>query len=282
LDKVGLTQDLIATGIKVAETMLELFADLAQGHEFFDQFSFIAHDELPDYRAILNRVQQTGVARLKPADRIRLIALPFRLVETRHRLGLIDDGLRRRVVEARAVFRADLPAPLRSKIEFFDPDRYNGSATILENVLFGSVAFDAAQGAARVQVLVTQVLDRMGLCAIVSEVGLDYQVGSAGSRLTATQRQKLAIARAMMKRPDLLILNEAVAVLDPAGQQLVLAALKEQCKDMAMIVVLQRTRFARHFDHVVVMESGRVIEYGSFAELDHPDTSLTRLIEAET
>ena len=282
LDKVGLTQDLIATGLKIAETMLELFADLAPGHEFFDQFSFIAHDELPDYRAILNRAGQAGAGRLKPADRTRLIALPFRLVETRHRLGLIDDGLRRRVVEARAVFRADLPEPLRSGIEFFDPDRYNGSATILENILFGSVAFDAAQGAARVQVLVTQVLDRMGLCAIVSEVGLDYQVGSAGSRLTATQRQKLAIARAMIKRPDLLILNEAVAALDPAAQQLVLAALQEQCKDVAMIVVLQRARFARHFDHVVVMESGRVIEQGSFAELDRPESSLTRLIEAET
>ena len=122
----------------------------------------------------------------------------------------------------------------------------------------------------------------MGLCAIVSEVGLDYQVGSAGSRLTATQRQKLAIARAMIKRPDLLILNEAVAALDPVAQQLVLAALQEQCKDVAMIVVLQRARFARRFDHVVVMESGRVIEQGSFAELDHPGSSLTQLIEAET
>ncbi|HEV2677714.1 MAG TPA: ABC transporter ATP-binding protein [Aliidongia sp.] len=282
LDKVGLTQDLIATGLKVAETMLELFADLAPGHEFFDQFSFIAHDELPDYRAILNRVTLAGVGRLKAADRVKLIALPFRLVETRHRLGLIDEALRLRVVEARAVFRADLPDPLRSKIEFFDPDRYNGSATILENVLFGSVAFDAAQGTARVQVLVTQVLDRMGLCPIVSEVGLDYQVGSAGSRLTATQRQKAAIARAMIKRPDLLILNEAVAVLDPAAQQQILAALQEQCKDVAMIVVLQRARFARHFDHVVVMEAGRVVEHGSFVELDRPESSLTQLIEAET
>jgi ABC-type multidrug transport system fused ATPase/permease subunit len=282
LDKVGLTPDLIATGLKVAETMLELFADLAPGHEFFDQFSFIAHDELPDYRLILNRVGQAGPGRLKPADRVKLIALPLRLVETRHRLGLIDDGLRRRVVEARAVFRADLPEAYRAKIEFFDPERYNGSATILENILFGSVAFDAAQGAARVQALVTQVLDRMGLCGIVSEVGLDYQVGSGGARLTSTQRQKLAIGRAMIKRPDLIILNEAFAVLDPVAQQQILAAVQQQCKDAGMITVLQRARFARLFDHVVVMESGRVVEQGSFAELDHPDSTLRQLIEAET
>ena len=280
LNKVGLTEDLVATGLKVAETMLELFADLAPGHEFFDQFSFIAHDELPDYRAILNRAAG-GVARLRAADRTRLLALPFRLIETRHRLGLIDEDLRRRIVEARQVFRADLPDALRSKIEFFDPDRYNGSATVLENILFGTIAYDVAQGAARVQALLTQVLDQMNLHKVVSEVGLDYQVGSGGSRLTATQRQKLAIARAIIKRPDLLILNEAVASLDPVGQQQILAALQEQCKDTAMIIVLQRARFAQHFDHIVVMDEGRVIEQGSFAELNRPGSSLTQLIEAE-
>ncbi|GGF51251.1 hypothetical protein GCM10011611_67130 [Aliidongia dinghuensis] len=282
LDKVGLTQDLISTGAKIAETMLELFADLAPGHEFFDQFSFIAYDELPDYRAILNRVNQVGIGRLKPADRDRLIALSFRLVETRHRLGLIDEGLRRRVVEARLVFRADLPEHQRSLIEFFDPDRYNASASILENVLFGTVAFDAAQGVARVQALVTQVLEQTGLCTVVSEVGLDYQVGSAGSRLTAPQRQKLAIARALIKRPDILILNEAGAVLDPVSQQQILAMLQEQCKDTALIAVLQRARFARQFDHVVVMGGGQVTGQGSFAELDHPESPLMQLIEAET
>jgi len=280
LTKVGLTEDLIRTGLKVAETMLELFADLAPGHEFFDQFSFIAHDELPDYRAILNRASG-GIGRLRAAERTRLLALPFRLIETRHRLGLIDTDLRRRIVEARQVFRADLPEALRSKIEFFDPDRYNGSATVLENMLFGTIAFDAAQGAARVQALVTQVLDRMALHAAVSEIGLDYQVGSGGSRLTASQRQKLAIARAIVKRPDLLILNEAMASLDPSAQQQILAGLQEQCKDVAMIIVLQRARFARHFDHVVVMEAGQVVEQGGFAELDHPDSAMTQLIEAE-
>jgi len=179
------------------------------------------------------------------------------------------------------VFRADLPDALRSKIEFFDPDRYNGSATVMENMLFGTVAFDAAQGAARVQSLVTQVLDRMELHAAVSEVGLDYQVGSGGSRLTGAQRQKLAIARAIVKRPDLLILNEAMASLDPSAQQQILAGLQEQCKDVAMIIVLQRARFARHFDHVVVMEAGQVVEQGGFAELDHPDSAMNQLIEAE-
>jgi len=75
--------------------------------------------------------------------------------------------------------------------------------------------------------------------------------------------------------------NEAIAALDPAAQQQILSALREHCKDMALIIVLQRARFARHFDHVVVMEQGRVVEQGSFAELDHPASSMTQLIEVE-
>src|SRR3546814_18703700 len=51
-----------------------------------------------------------------------------------------------------------------------------------------------------------------------SEVGLDFNVGIGGARLSSVQRQKLALARALLKRPDLLVVNEAVSVLDGSGQ----------------------------------------------------------------
>ena len=53
LDKVGLTDDLVEAGQQVAETMIEMFADLPPDHEFFEQFSFISADDLPDFAAIL-------------------------------------------------------------------------------------------------------------------------------------------------------------------------------------------------------------------------------------
>ena len=62
------------------------------------------------------------------------------------------------------------------------------------------------------------MLDELGLRDSVIEVGLEYNVGVGGKRLPATQRQKLGIARALIKRPQLLIVNEAVAVFDGRTQ----------------------------------------------------------------
>ena len=62
------------------------------------------------------------------------------------------------------------------------------------------------------------MLDELGLRDSVIEVGLEYNVGVAGKRLAATQRQKLGIARALIKRPQFLVVNEAVAVFDGRTQ----------------------------------------------------------------
>ena len=55
LDETGLTDELVEVGCEVAETMIELFADLPPDHEFFEQFSFIAPDDLPDFQALIAR-----------------------------------------------------------------------------------------------------------------------------------------------------------------------------------------------------------------------------------
>ena len=55
LDKIGLTETFLDIGTKVAETMIELFADLPPGHEFFEQFSFISSEELPEFQPLVAR-----------------------------------------------------------------------------------------------------------------------------------------------------------------------------------------------------------------------------------
>src|SRR4029077_6608495 len=80
-------------GRRIAETMVELFADLPPGHPFFEQFSFISADDLPEFRTLLARGEKTNVADLGADDRAKLIALSLPYVEARHRLDLIDETL---------------------------------------------------------------------------------------------------------------------------------------------------------------------------------------------
>ena len=68
LDKVGLTEDLVEAGRQVAETMIEMFADLPPDHEFFEQFSFIGAEELPEFAAILSAVDSRRRRRPAPAS----------------------------------------------------------------------------------------------------------------------------------------------------------------------------------------------------------------------
>jgi ABC-type multidrug transport system fused ATPase/permease subunit len=281
LDKVGLGDQFLQVGYQVATTMVELFADLPPDHELFQQFSFIAADDLPEIQALLQRADRNNLRALAVEDRTRLMSLPFKLVMARHRLGVIDDAMKRRILEARRVFAADLPAGLQGAIAFFDVARYNAAANLQDNILFGKVAYGQAQAVERVGALIREVVEELGLLDTVASVGLEYPVGIAGSRLNGAQRQKLALARAMIKRPDLLILDEATASLDSASQARIMDALLADFEGRGLIWVLHRAAPAERFDYLLVIRQGRVAERGTFRELDREGSVLRQLLQHE-
>lgn len=189
--------------------------------------------------------------------------------------------MKKRVLEARRAFAQNLPAALAGSVEFFDADRYNAAATLQDNILFGKLAYGHARGSERVGALLGEVVDALDLRPAMMEVGLDFQVGIGGARLSGNQRQKLAIARAVLKQPDILILNEAIAELDSASQTRVLEGLLAEFDGRGLIWTLHRASLARHFDRVLVMRGGKVVEQGSFEELDRDGGELRELLATE-
>lgn len=280
LDQVGLTKDLMTMGSQVAEIMVEMFSGLDPGHEFFEQYSFISSEDLPLFQSLLGRLRSTDIDKLDEDDQIRLLNLPFKLVPARHRLDCIDDQIRQRVLQARKAFADNLPEELATSVEFFEVEKYNSSATLLDNILFGKRAYGAARSAERVGDMVGQMVEELDLHRTVMEVGLDYSVGIAGGRLGVTERIKLAMARCLMRRPDVLVVNQALAGLDGAAQTRILDNLKDEMKGRGLIFVLSRPHFARLFDHIVVMSEGRIVEQGSVDELDRDGSKFRQLIES--
>ncbi|HEX3862479.1 MAG TPA: ABC transporter ATP-binding protein/permease [Stellaceae bacterium] len=281
LDKVGLTGDLIEVGRQVAEMMTEMFADLAPDHEFFEQFSFISAEDLPAFAAILSTINSSGIGALRQEQRQKLLSLPFKLIAARHRLDVLDEAMQQRILNARHVFRRDLPNDAKGQIEFFDPERYNAAASLQDNILVGKIAYGEADAPERVPEILGEVIDTLSLRPAIVDIGLDYQVGSGGTRLSLAQRQRAAIARALLKRPDLLILNEATSALDGQLQHKVSEGLHEEMADRGLIWVLHRASLARNFDRVLVMSSGKLQEQGPFADLNHKDSLTALLIAAE-
>jgi len=281
LEQTGLTATLLDVGYRLAAIMVELFADLPPDHEYFRQFSFIDPDELPEYRTLIGRTDPGRLGELAEAERERLISLGLKLIPARHRLDLVDEALKERLLEARRQFRAGLPARLANAIAFFDPEHYNAAASLQDNILFGKVAYGQAQASERISDLIGEVLADLGLHERVVAVGLQSETGVAGARLSLPQRQKVALARAILKRPDILIANDPVGPLDPGEQVAVLDALLEEFAERSLIIALSRSDLAEHFDQVLVLRDSRVVEQGRYSELRKDGSALRELIAAE-
>jgi len=208
------------------------------------------------------------------------MALPFKMISARHRLGLIDESFEARILHARRYFAEHLPAGMRRGVEFFDVARYNGAATLQDNILFGKVATGQAQASTRIGAMLHDVLEELKLRPQVVSIGLSYQVGVGGARLSSSDRQKVAIARALLKRPAVLILDQAAAVLDGGSQNRIVDSILECRRGRSVFWALQRNDLAERFGHVLVMERGRLVEQGRFADLKSSGGALQRLLNA--
>jgi ABC-type multidrug transport system fused ATPase/permease subunit len=125
-----------------------------------------------------------------------------------------------------------------------------------------------------------EVLNELQLRPQVASIGLGYQVGVGGARLSSSDRQKVAIARALIRRPAVLILDQAGAVLDGASQNRIVTSVLDARKGRCVFWALQRNDLAERFGHTLVMERGRLAEQGRFADLKSSGGALQKLLSA--
>jgi ABC-type thiamine transport system ATPase subunit len=274
---LDLWEPLLTLGADVARETVEIFKGMPAEYELFTNFSLITSSELPDYTRLVSRLDRTTIAALPAADQERLIALALRLVPARHRLGHIDDAFMAKVVAARHRYAGTLPEGHAPFVPY-ERDRYFAQGTLLENLLFGKVIATSSVAVKKANALVGEVIAAHGLSEVVREAGLGFQVGLAGSRLSPAQRQKIALARALTKRPHILILDEAVSALEPDKRTAVHQRIREAMKGRTLISVVGHPHMARGFDRVVVLDGGKVTEVGSFQELTTRDTLFRQLV----
>ena len=283
LADTGLDEKLFAIGVQIARTMHELFADVSADDPLFDQFDFFRPEDMGLYQAALTRLGEASFAGA-PADlRDMFLKLPFLYAEPRHRFGLLDDDLRADIVAARKAFRDNYPEDLAGAIAFYDPAAYNTAASIEDNVIFGRIASGIAEAPERIRALVLEILADLGLDRTIRRAGLYFDVGTAGKRLSQAQRQKVNVARALIKKPDLLLFNRGLAGLDPRTQatlqkRIMDLAAGKQDKPFGLIWVVSQPRMAEDFGRVLVFKDGILIEDGNPQELKKNGGYFARLL----
>jgi ATP-binding cassette, subfamily B, beta-glucan exporter len=147
--------------------------------------------------------------------------------------------------------------------------------SIAENLRVGkpdATPDEMRQAAARAQAL--EFIDR-------NPDGLEARIGERGRLLSGGERQRLAIARALLKNPPILILDEATSALDPLTESKVQAALDEVMKGRTTFVIAHRLATVRNATRILVFQNGRVIETGTFDELQRRGGFFSELVQAQ-
>jgi subfamily B ATP-binding cassette protein HlyB/CyaB len=112
--------------------------------------------------------------------------------------------------------------------------------------------------------------------------GYDTPVGERGATLSAGQRQRIALARALIRNPKLLILDEATSALDSESELLIQRSLKELCQGRTVLMIAHRLSTLRWADRILVIDGGKIVEDGSPAELSsNPGGRFAQLLKAQ-
>jgi ATP-binding cassette subfamily B protein len=227
---------------------------VTSGRLVFDRLCF---QYQPD-RPILNNVsftiepgQKVAIVGASGAGKSSLVKLLFRFYESNSGSISIDGQTISQVSQQ----------SLRSAIGIVPQDTVLFNDSILENIRYGNPQASDAD--------VYQALQLAHLKAFVDQLpeGVHSMVGERGLKLSGGEKQRVAIARTILKRPPILVFDEATSSLDSKSERSILAALKEISEGHSSLVIAHRLSTIIDADKILVLDQGCIVEQGSHTEL---------------
>ena len=148
--------------------------------------------------------------------------------------------------------------------------------TIINNIAFGveNASLEDVMAAARIANAHEFIMEKEG--------GYDFVIGDRGVKLSGGQRQRISIARAILKNPPILILDEATASLDTESEKIVQEALERLMSTRTTIAIAHRLSTIRNSDEIIVLHEGKIVERGRHEELLALNGHYRRLNDMQT
>lgn len=216
-----------------------------------DRFAFDDEETLRDIHFSLEKGQTLGLVGQTGSGKTALIKLLLREYD-------VDQGA---IYLNGHDIRDYRLADLRSLMGYVPQDQFLFASSILENICFGNpdLPFSAVEEATKLA-QVYQDIQAM-------PEGFDTVIGEKGVSLSGGQKQRLAMSRAMILNPDILILDDSLSAVDAKTEFAIIDNLKETRKDKTTIITAHRLSAVVHADLILVMQDGRIIERGRHEDL---------------
>lgn len=220
----------------------------------FDQISFAYDAKRPILKNVSFSVkagQKVAIVGESGSGKSTLVKLLFRFYDVQSGTICIDGQAINDVTQH----------SLRKNIGIVPQDTVLFNDTLLENVRYGE------PNATKQDVI--KAIDMAHLTHFIKALpdGYDTQVGERGLKLSGGEKQRVAIARTILKNPAILVFDEATSSLDSHSEQAILAAIKEVASDRTSLVIAHRLSTIVDADNIIVMHQGEIIEQGSHANL---------------
>ena len=216
-----------------------------------DRFAFEDEETLRDIHFSLEKGQTLGLVGQTGSGKTALIKLLLREYD-------VDQGA---IYLNGHDIRDYRLADLRSLMGYVPQDQFLFASSILENICFGNpdLPFSAVEEATKLAQVYQDIQDM--------PEGFDTVIGEKGVSLSGGQKQRLAMSRAMILNPDILILDDSLSAVDAKTEFAIIDNLKETRKDKTTIITAHRLSAVVHADLILVMQDGRIIERGRHEDL---------------
>ena len=216
-----------------------------------DSFAFEDEETLRDLHFSLEKGQTLGLVGQTGSGKTALIKLLLREYD-------VDRGA---IYLNGHDIRDYRLADLRSLMGYVPQDQFLFASSILENICFGNpdLPFSAVEEATQLAQVYQDIQDM--------PEGFDTVIGEKGVSLSGGQKQRLAMSRAMILNPDILILDDSLSAVDAKTEFAIIDNLKETRKDKTTIITAHRLSAVVHADLILVMQDGRIIERGTHEDL---------------
>ncbi|MBN1930846.1 MAG: ABC transporter ATP-binding protein/permease [Desulfobacterales bacterium] len=278
LSENELIDPLLNLGAKLTQRTVDILRNLPAEEMFFEQ-SPISSEELSEYKILADRLKKIDLHQLSSDEREKILKSALRFTPGKHKMVALSENLRQLILKGRKRFREKISMYFPGAFSFYQRSDYIYNQSILNNIFFGKTKTNNPRIQDKIYQSIIQLLIEEDIMEAIVNIGMQYNVGSQGDKLSGGQRQKLAIARVLLKKPKILIMDEATSGLDNKSQARIQSLIETRWKGKStLIAVIHRLDIIKNYDKVAVMKAGKLAEIGTYDELVESKGMLYELI----